>query len=137
MPYSTPAKQRAWQKRYRKTKEGRSNTRKANNSWRERNLAKANELQKAWKKKQGKTYYRDCVVPRIYKPTRKCPTNCEACGIPFASVKKGSQCDHDHATGKFRGWLCVNCNVALGYAKDSRVILQKLIDYLDKAELLS
>ncbi len=38
--------------------------------------------------------------------------------------------DHDHKTGKFRGMLCRNCNVALGKFKDSPAILEKAIEYL-------
>ncbi len=40
--------------------------------------------------------------------------------------------DHDHATGKVRGLLCVNCNFALGHAKDSIEILHKLVRYLKR-----
>lgn len=40
--------------------------------------------------------------------------------------------DHDHNTGKIRGLLCGNCNKTLGNAKDSVIILQSCIDYLNK-----
>ncbi|MFN7883614.1 MAG: endonuclease domain-containing protein [bacterium] len=42
--------------------------------------------------------------------------------------------DHDHTTGKVRGVLCRVCNVALGGFKDSRLHLEKAIQYLDKYE---
>lgn len=35
------------------------------------------------------------------------------------------------ATGVFRGWLCQNCNRALGYVHDSVELLQKMIEYLN------
>jgi len=48
-------------------------------------------------------------------------------------ICKGSKrlfVDHDHATKKFRGILCPDCNFLLGAAKDSVLILKKAILYL-------
>ena len=60
----------------------------------------------------------------LYRPKR-----CEACRrideICF---------DHDHKTGKFRGWLCHKCNITLGRVKDSVSTLLKLIAYLEQYE---
>lgn len=53
--------------------------------------------------------------------------SCEVCGAI------GGICfDHDHATGQFRGWICRRCNLILGHAKDSPVLLRQLADYLKK-----
>lgn len=38
--------------------------------------------------------------------------------------------DHDHKTGKVRGVLCKQCNIALGGCRDNVGTLQKLILYL-------
>ena len=54
------------------------------------------------------------------------PKQCEICGA-FGQI-----CfDHDHITGAFRGWICHRCNLVLGFIKDSRDLLNKLIEYLD------
>ena len=40
--------------------------------------------------------------------------------------------DHCHTTGKVRGFLCHNCNRALGLFQDSVAFLEKAIKYLKK-----
>jgi len=38
--------------------------------------------------------------------------------------------DHCHISGEFRGFLCHNCNLGLGYFQDDPKILKKAISYL-------
>lgn len=72
------------------------------------------------------TKYRRAHAPRPM------PEICEVCGA-FAGIGKfGIHYDHDHKTGKFRGWLCGRCNVALGLLKDNKETLLALVDYLEK-----
>lgn len=59
---------------------------------------------------------------------------CQICGHVPEPGRKSNAWDHDHATGKFRGWLCRRCNVGLGYFKDSVDHMQKAIDYLNKSK---
>lgn len=56
----------------------------------------------------------------------------EACGICGKSgTAKGIVFDHDHATGKFRGWICGLCNTAIGLSGDSPAILRAMARYLE------
>lgn len=42
--------------------------------------------------------------------------------------------DHCHKTGRVRGVLCRDCNIALGFARDNPTTLRNLADYLEKQE---
>ena len=55
-----------------------------------------------------------------------------ACGICGAnSSSRGKLClDHDHESGRIRGFLCTECNLALGYLRDDPELLRRAIEYL-------
>jgi hypothetical protein len=61
---------------------------------------------------------------------RRTPERCDICSALGQEFKKGLCFDHDHNTGKFRGWLCPNCNTVLGLAKESVMIFESLIKYI-------
>lgn len=56
--------------------------------------------------------------------------SCAICKEEFNSNIR-PRIDHDHITGKVRGLLCHNCNVALGHFKDNINILKTTIKYLE------
>jgi hypothetical protein len=59
---------------------------------------------------------------------------CAICRRPetasFRGRVKQLSLDHDHQTGRIRGLLCGNCNIMIGQAQDSIVLLTSMIDYL-------
>lgn len=57
---------------------------------------------------------------------------CPICNKQQKDFRKSFSLDHSHKTGQFRGWLCHNCNTALGLFGDSVDNLQKAINYLSK-----
>lgn len=61
-------------------------------------------------------------------PSRPMPQMCELCNGKLG--KRSLHLDHDHTTGRFRGWLCHGCNVGLGLFRDSIENLQRAITYL-------
>ena len=66
------------------------------------------------------------------EPTRPSPQACELCGtIP---PRYALALDHDHRTGKFRGWLCRQCNGALALIGDTSAALKRALRYVERAE---
>ena len=55
---------------------------------------------------------------------------CAICGRHAGTLNKALCADHCHKTGKKRGLLCSNCNVALGRFDDNPSIMRSAISYL-------
>ena len=58
---------------------------------------------------------------------------CAICGgamVRRARRTDAAHFDHDHKTGKPRGWLCSRCNLGIGLFGDDDVLLQKAVNYL-------
>lgn len=62
-------------------------------------------------------------IPAAERPK---PDACELC----SAAGRQMHLDHDHETGKFRGWLCNRCNMAMGVLGDTVTGIQRAIDYL-------
>jgi hypothetical protein len=94
-------------------------------AWIKANPIKAEKCRYAWRAKNPDYTRQYNKRRKEIKAGRKRPLVCEVCG------RTGVICfDHCHATGKFRGWLCSNCNCILGLAKDKVEILAALTKYL-------
>jgi len=53
---------------------------------------------------------------------------CPICRKPDRKLR----CDHNHETGKIRGWLCTTCNSFLGPTGHDRV--RRAAEYLEKTD---
>lgn len=84
-------------------------------------------------KEAKRKYYRLHAEEMIAKDRKRRhkkdrPKSCDVCGSDSSVI-----CwDHCHKSGEFRGWLCRNCNLALGFSKDNPDLLRKLAAYLEK-----
>jgi hypothetical protein len=54
--------------------------------------------------------------------------SCDCCGNP---VSKTPHADHNHQTGRFRGWLCARCNLGMSFL-DRPAWLENAAAYLRK-----
>jgi hypothetical protein len=55
------------------------------------------------------------------------------CPICFSLLDNKKWCiDHDHKSGKLRGFVCYSCNILLGMAQDNVDTLQNAIEYLER-----
>ena len=57
--------------------------------------------------------------------------NCPTCG-DYVTGSYNIVLDHDHKTGKIRGYICDNCNTGMGRAKDNIKILENWVEWLKK-----
>ena len=102
-------------------------------------LTAGNRVMKSVSKK-GKQYYlnrcKPClqeadVLLRDLKKKHPLPpsgTPCACCG----RIDK-LFCDHDHSTGKWRGYCCRNCNSGLGLLGDCEQGLRLALAYLERS----
>jgi len=124
------ARQREYSRRaYQKHRDAR---RAAHAEWYEKNKASVNARSKTWKAANiAEVQERDRKARRrrhgIVDPTGERRSGpCEICDAPADPL----HLDHDHATGRARGWLCFRCNSMLGLARDSGEILKRAGAYL-------
>ena len=86
------------------------------------------------KKKREVNYRNVCKTCRTTnsKMTNKLKRACRIC----SSTPKTLVFDHCHQTNKFRGWICRNCNAAIGKLGDNLPGLMKAVKYLEEFELV-
>lgn len=58
------------------------------------------------------------------------PTRCECCSRVV--TKRRLHRDHNHVTGRFRGWLCSQCNVGIGMLGDDKRGVMRAARYLGR-----
>ncbi len=109
---------RASRKHYRANREKILVVARKNSNAKYHSLTPAQKRERGWKGQ------------KFPEPTRPMPEWCEGCGrVP----EKVLCLDHDHSTGKFRGWLCQYCNRGLGFLGDDLASVERIHAYLKRA----
>lgn len=84
------------------------------------------ERHRLWRyNRYGKTY--DELMEMLVAQESKCLI----CGVEMPPGKDGLNIDHDHASGRVRGFLCRRCNLTLGYMQDNPTLLRAAADYIE------
>ena len=93
----------------------------------------AKEKNHKWKGGVSEAYKRK-NDPEHQKAIKLRVYECEICGVEEEKLARKLSYDHCHKTGKFRGWLCSNCNRGIGLLKDDVELLKKAVKYIENAE---
>jgi len=110
MPYKDPEKAKAYLREY-----GKRNAHRRR-QWYHKNKAEIARYVKEWKE-------------QFYEKAAGRPRS-ETCELCFKAAF--TQFDHCHETGCFRGWICAECNKALGLVRDNAELLRRMADYVEK-----
>ena len=92
-------------------------------------LYRQEQLAKQMQSQRNKKGVRTTVAALIAAQGNRCAI----CGCRGEdAARKVLALDHDHATGRIRGMLCLHCNSGLGQFKDSPELLAAAIRYLQE-----
>lgn len=84
------------------------------------------------KKRNGWIKYRHGLTLNEYEEKLAAQGSCCAiCDVELKPEGHLTHLDHDHKTGKLRGFLCTNCNRGLGHFQDSPALLSFAMAYLE------
>lgn len=113
--------------------------------WRIANRERKYHTNKVWRAANKDKVYRaseKCRLKQVYGITleeyeqmsRGQGDVCKICKEPEKKLARKLSIDHNHDTGEIRGLLCSLCNLMLGHAKDSILILESAIVYLQRSK---
>ena len=100
--------------------------------WTNRNRARKRSVNKDYHE-SGR--YREKFLNRWGLTLMDEPKNCHICNC--SAGDRSLSLDHNHETGLPRGFLCQQCNIAIGHFKDSEELLNKALEYLRNPPLIN
>lgn len=105
--------------------DARMKSREANRRWKKRNPDRVREDKRSRQNASNAKKLAEMAG-------RPKSSTCEICGVAEDGTRATQiMFDHCHATGRFRGWICHRCNVALGYIKDNVQVARRIVAYLE------
>ncbi len=107
-----------------KTEKRRQDSCDASRRWRQRNPDKVKAQKDSYYMRNRDRWKPDGVCAICKQPER-------AMSRQGTDRPRALSLDHDHLTGKARGYLCLNCNRGLGAFEDEPSRLRKAAEYID------
>ena len=111
------------ERRYRERHPDKVKVKRARGARRYRARYKTDEM---FRNRENEMKRRRQTEKKVILAGRPKPDLCELCG----RAGKRIVFDHDHLTGKFRGWLCSSCNTVLGKTREDIALLMRMITYI-------
>jgi len=108
-----------WYKKNKKTRAVKAKSYYQKNKHKFSKQARANKLKKY-----------DLTFEKVEELLQNQNHVCLICNRTEPRYNRKLRLDHNHKTGKFRGFLCNNCNTGLGMFEDNPDFLYKAIEYL-------
>ena len=63
------------------------------------------------------------------------PFECPICSKrTIAGITSKVVLEHDHRSGKVRGWVCDSCNTGIGRFKDDKKLLERAIKFIESTD---
>lgn len=105
--------------------------RKYRRKWRTDNLEKARETCRVYSAKNPRGHLRGYgLSPKTFDEIAALQGGkCALCDTQLTTDKR-THVDHDHKTGRIRGFLCRNCNMGLGCFRDSIEAMEQAVSYV-------
>ena len=144
MPHTDPAARRAQRrKKYAEDAEYREKLLASNRRWAAANPERDREIKRRShdKHREKRNAYSRAYIKA--HPDKSRLSTRKASGITGATgearegecpicLKVGPLvCDHDHETGRIRGWICKHCNMGIGQIGDSLEAVRRAVAYLE------
>ena len=143
MPFKDKKKATEYQKKWHKEHPGCGN--RAARKWQRNNHDRAMEASYAWQDANPEKVFAYNLKSKLMKKYglsvedwdsmfKNQNGRCVICGRHQSELKRSLCVDHDHKTGKVRGLLCFNCNMAIGFLDDNKQSLKNAISYLEQQD---
>ena len=104
----------------------RAKRKAATKRWRQRNLETHRYHRQEYYDRHKEQIRQRSLNTRVALVGRQAPEACELCNRKLALVA-----DHDHGSGRYRGWICRLCNAVIGFTEENPELLRRIAAWIE------